>query len=251
MKQSWLDYFRHNAWPAMPWDDPYRLTREERSAVASSIPQFQLGEGSEGNAFVQRARRFAGDAQFIPTLRLFIQEEQRHSASLGRFLDLHGIPRLKKHWLDQAFRRIRRLAALELIVTVLVTAEIIAVPYYRALRNATQSPLLRALCGQILRDEAAHLQYQAGTLARLRLGRSAIRRALTELFHAVLLHGTVLVVWMEHRSLFLRGGYTLTMFRRESEHELSTVHLATYTYNAPVRLNAQPAWTCNSKEDSL
>ena len=158
MKQSWLDYFRHNAWPAMPWDDPYRLTREERSAVASSIQQFQLGEGSEGNAIVQRAQRLAADAQFIPTLRLFIQEEQRHSANLGRFLDLHGILRLKKHWLDQAFRRIRRLAALELTVNVLVTAEIIAVPYYRALRNATQSPLLGALCGQVLQDEAAHLQ---------------------------------------------------------------------------------------------
>jgi hypothetical protein len=243
MTQFWLEYFRHNAWPPMPWDDPYRLTREERSAVASSIQQFQLGEGSEGNAFIQRARRFAGDAEFIPALRLFIQEEQRHSASLGRFLDLHGIPWLKKHWLDQVFRRIRRMAALELIVTVLVTAEIIAVPYYRALHNATQSPLLRALCGQILRDEAAHLQYQAGTLGRLRLGRSAIRRALTELLHAVLLQGTVLAVWMEHRGVFLRGGYTLAMFRQESEEELSAVQLATYTCNAGGRSSIQSSWS--------
>ena len=177
MTQFWLNYFQHNSWPLMPWDDAYRLTREERDAVASSIQQFQLGEGSGGNAFVERARRFADDTQFIPTLRLFIQEEQRHSASLGRFLDMHGIPWLKKHWLDQVFRRLRRMAALELIVTVLVTAEIIAVPYYRALHNATQSPLLRALCGQILRDEAAHLEYQAETLARLRLAdrRSGVR----------------------------------------------------------------------------
>ncbi len=251
MTKFWFDHFQQNPWPAMPWDDPYRLTLEERKAVACSIQQFQLGEGSEGNAFIERARRFADDALFIPTLRLFIQEEQRHSASLGRFLALHGIPWIKKHWLDQVFRRIRRLAALELIVTVLVTAEIVAVPYYRALRKATQSPLLRALCSQILQDEAAHLQYQAGTLARLRGGRAAIQRALTDLLHAVLLQGTVLVVWMEHRSVFLRGGYTLDAFRRESEIELSAVQTATYTCNVLGQLSIQPAWTCNSEESPL
>ncbi len=120
----------------MPWDAAYRLTNEERRAVASSIQHFQLGEGSEGKAFIERACRFDDDAEFLSTLRL------------GRFLDLHGIPWLKKHWRDQVFRRIRRMAWLELII---------AVPYYRALHDATESPLLRALRGQILRDEAAHL----------------------------------------------------------------------------------------------
>jgi hypothetical protein len=236
----------------MPWADTYRLSREESSAVADSIRQFELGEGSDGHGFIARARTFAaaaGDPQFIPTLQLFIKEEQRHSAGLGRFLDLHGIPHLRKHWLDQVFRRIRRMAGLELIVTVLVTAEIIAVPYYRALHNATRSPLLRALCRQILLDEAAHLRYQAGTLAHLRQGRSAIRRALTDLFHAILLHGTVLAVWLEHGSVFLRGGYTLSTFRRESEYELSGVQEATYTRTIAACTRIQAEWTCNSKEN--
>jgi hypothetical protein len=253
MKDTWFEYFQNNVWPAMPWADPYRLSPEETAAVAHSIQQFQLGEGSEGNAFIQRARLFAsasGDPEFVPTLQLFIKEEQRHSSNLGRFMDLHGIPHLKKHWLDQIFRRMRCLAALELIVTVLVTAEIVAVPYYRALHNATRSPLLRALCRQILLDEAAHLQYQAATLGRLRSGRSAIRRALTELFHAFLLNGTVLAVWMEHRRVFLRGRYTLAMFLKESECELSAVQQAGYptcTPNNPASI--QRPWTCNSKEN--
>jgi hypothetical protein len=228
----------------MPWTDPYRLSLEERSAVAGSIQQFQLGEGSEGNAFIRRAQIFAesvGDSGFVPTLQLFIKEEQRHSAGLGRFLDLHRIPHLKKHWLDQIFRRLRRLAALELIVTVLVTAEIIAVPYYRALHDATRSALLRALCRQILLDETVHLQYQAATLARLRNGRSPVLRALTELLHAFLLHGTVLAVWMEHRNVFLRGGYTYRMLLRESERELTGVQQAAYanTSARPVRVPLQ------------
>jgi len=251
MEQSWLDYFRRNSWPAMPWDDPYRLTRDEINAVAGSIQQFQLGEGSEGNAFVRRAARLGDDIDFVPTLRLFIQEEQRHSASLARFLGLHGIPLLRKHWLDQVFRRIRRMAGLELIVTVLVSAEIVAVPYYRALHNATQSPLLRTLCRQILQDEAAHLQYQAETLSRLRRSRSAIDRALVELFHALLLQGTVLTVWIEHRSVFLRGGYTLAKFHRESEEELNTVQTAAYAYDSSSPMRMKAAWICNSNEGSL
>jgi hypothetical protein len=108
---------------------------------------------------------------------------------------------------------------------------------------------LRALCRQILLDEAAHLRYQAGTLAHLRQSRSAVRRALTDLFHAILLHGTVLAVWLEHGSVFLRGGYTLSTFRRESEYELSGVQEATYTRTIKASTRIQPEWTCNSKEN--
>src|SRR3954466_14782926 len=118
MSKPWLQYFQSNSWPEMPWADSYRLTPDETHAVAASVQQFELGEGSEGNAFIRRARIFAedrNDTDFVPTLQLFIQEEQRHSGALGRFLDLHGIPHLKKHWLDQCFRRLRRLAGLELI----------------------------------------------------------------------------------------------------------------------------------------
>jgi len=244
MQGTWFQYFQNNLWPAIPWDDPYRLTAAEAAAVAASIQQFELGEGSEGNAFIRRARTFAeaaADSEFVPTLQLFIKEEQRHSASLGRFLDMHGVPHLKKHWLDQIFRRLRRMAGLELIVTVLVSAEIIAVPYYRALHNATHSPLLRALCRQILIDEAVHLQYQAETLSGLREGRSTIRRALTELAHAFLLHGTVLAVWLEHRKVFLCGGYTLAKFLQESEFELRGVQRLTYA-------STLPAWPLGAKE---
>jgi hypothetical protein len=246
MRNTWFEYFENNLWPAMPWDSTYRLTTEELAAVASSIQQFELGEGSEGRAFIERAWTATQDPHFVATLELFIKEEQRHSTSLGRFLSLHGVPHLQKHWLDQVFRRIRRLAGFELIVTVLVTAEVIAVPYYRALHDATKSDLLRALCRQILIDEAAHLQYQAGSLAMLRGGRSIIRRALTELGHAFLLHGSILAVWLEHRSVFLRGGYTLAKFRRECEQELSGIQQATYSCTPAKISGIQGAWTYNS-----
>ena len=52
--------------------------------------------------------------------------------------------------------------------TVLVTAEVLAIPFYQALRDATRSSLLRAICVRILCDEASHLNYQALTIGLIR-----------------------------------------------------------------------------------
>lgn len=100
-----------------------------------------------------------------------MKEEQRHSACLLRFMQREGIPAASSHWVDTVFRRLRVLAGLELSLRVLVSAEIIAIPYYRALGAATRSPLLRAICARILQDEAVHLRFQASSLSRLSASR--------------------------------------------------------------------------------
>jgi len=212
---DWLEYFRsnRNAGGLLPWQTSDRLTSQERACVAASIQQFQLGEGSAGAGFLRRGAAYArvtGDAAFVPALDLFIQEEQLHSGWLGRFLDLEGIPRLQKHWVDRVFRRLRGLAGLELCVAVLVAAEAIAIPYYRALRDATGSPLLRAICNHVLHDEEAHLGYQGLTLSRFRRGPMKLWA------HRAFLSITVAVVWMEHRRVFDRAGYDFSGFYAET-----------------------------------
>jgi hypothetical protein len=179
-----------------------------------------LGEGSEGNGLKERARCSAlatGDPDFLPALDLFIREEQRHSSDLGRFLDREGIARLKHHWVDRSFRRVRKLAGLELSLSVLVTAEIAAVPYYSALSQATASPLLQAICVRIFDDEMDHLRYQSHNLSRLR----SLRRWHADfgewVARAGLMFGTLVIVWKQHRRLFRAGGYSWTRFRCECE----------------------------------
>src|SRR6185369_15651809 len=129
-------------------------------------------------------------------------EEQGHSGMLGRFLDRERIPRLTSHWVDGIFRRLRKLAGLEVCAMVLVTAEVLAVPFYQALRDATRSRLLRSICVRILCDEAAHLNYQALTLGLalrpLRDGSRAIR----QVCHSLLFNGTALLLWFQHRRVF-------------------------------------------------
>lgn len=154
----------------------------------------------------------SSDLWFLPSLELFIAEEQRHSEMLGRFLDREGIIRLSNHWLDNTFRRLRKLAGLEVCVMVLVTAEVLAVPFYQALRDATRSQLLRSICMRILGDEAAHLKYQALTLGLVRrpLGNKA--RQIRFLCHSIMFHCTAVILWQQHHKLFQAAGWSFRRF---------------------------------------
>jgi hypothetical protein len=198
----------------LPWDDGYQLSGDERAVVIESIQQFQLGENAQGRRLLQRAG--ALDAEFVQALRLFIKEEQRHSDLLGRFLVRQGSCCLRRHWVHAAFRRVRGLAGLELRMRVLATAEVLAIPYYTALRDATGSPLLHSICCRILAEEAEHLRFQAFTFGRLGSRRRALARKLACGAHRWFLMATTLLVWMEHRMVFRAGGYSLRELWKQS-----------------------------------
>jgi hypothetical protein len=219
--KSWCSYFLANAFDPrdMPWDDPYSLSRDERRAIQHSIQQFQLGEGAEGRRLQERGRAYSravDDPQFSEALALFVKEEQRHSAHLLRFMRAQGIPALSSHWVDSVFRHLRVLAGLELSLRVLVTAELIAVPYYRALGRATASNLLQAISARILEDESAHLKFQSSMLSRLSAGRNSLAQRVVWRLHRLFLVATSLVVWIEHGSVFRAAGYAFQNFAREA-----------------------------------
>ena len=218
LPEEWVRYFKRNAAAvrSIPWDDPYRLSPRERVVLAHSIRQFQLGERSTGRCLEARAvrwlRRRKDDRRILDAIRAFVAEESRSGDELGRFLDIEGIPRLKRHWLEMTFRSLRRLGGFETEVRVLAAAEIISLSYYRALREATQSPILREIARLILRDKAAHLRFHASNLARFAGPLDALKRAAQLVF----LVGTVMAVWIEHRSVLVAGGYRLRTFLFES-----------------------------------
>jgi rubrerythrin len=213
MAQPWLLYFRSNqADPQeIPWQDVQPPSAEMAPFLIPSLQLFQLGEGARGMTFLELGRRHAestGDLDFIETLALFISEEQRHSALLARYLRAVGAPLLERHWVDGIFRRLRKLAGLECMVTVLVTAEVVAVPYYRAVHRTSACPALRAICLRILREEAQHLLFQASTLAALQRARPDWWIRLTRFAQHVLLAGTCVTVWVQHGKLLHRGQVT-------------------------------------------
>jgi 1,2-phenylacetyl-CoA epoxidase catalytic subunit len=92
---------------------------------------------------------------------------------------------------------------------VLATAEVLAIPYYTALREATGSRLLRSICTRILEEESQHLRFQAFTFGRLGSRRPAVLQEFVRAAHRWFLQATTLLVWMEHGLVFQAGGYSL------------------------------------------
>jgi hypothetical protein len=205
--EIWRQYFLANRERAclLEWDRSEPLSGAERLVVGRSIQQFQLGEYARGRGFLRRASRhpeLGSQPEFVKSLELFIQEEQRHSSLLRDFLEHEHIPLLGGDAVDHVFRRLRKLAGLEVCVMVLVTAEVLAIPFYSALRGATNSRALKAICARILRDEAAHQKYQALTLGMIRRRLSRPGRAMRHVTHSALFKAAALVLWVQHRRVF-------------------------------------------------
>jgi hypothetical protein len=223
--QRWIEYFRRNDASLMviPWELGIQLSPDEKRAVASSVPEFQLGESSDGLRFIEMAELHAlrgGDVEYVRALKLFIREEQRHGRELGKVLDLAGISRINHSWSDAIFRWMRHRCGLALSIAVLVTAEIIAKIYYIAVREATASVPIRRLCDQILQDEVEHIYFQCERLAILRRGWPGILIKLIHAWHWLFMAGTCAVVWRKHRLLLRRGGYGFFSFCRSVFAEL-------------------------------
>lgn len=209
----WLSYFESNKhhFDHLDWNNDVSLMPLEKALISSSVQQFQRGEYSEGKHFRQFAKNLR-DETYLETVKIFIREEQDHANVLGRFMDMQGIARIKRDWLDNVFRRLRKLAGLEGTVTVLLTAEIISMVYYNALMRATSSRLLQQICRQILKDEEMHLRFQCYTLGIIYERKGLLSRFFASLIHTVLMAGTIIMVWWFHRKVLKAGGYGLLSF---------------------------------------
>jgi len=217
--EIWLNHFEYHAQRPcrLPAGLPDRLTPEERRLIASSIATFQLGEQSAGSTLLRAAQRYA-TAHQLPSLvritELFIREEQRHAALLRAFMEDHQIPLKSTDWTDRVFRRLRRLAGLELYLHVLICAELIGTVYYRALECATGCQRLKVLCRTFVAEELAHVGFESQLLLAMRARRPSAARALMRSTHRAFFAGTCVVVWSTHGSLLRHRGYDLRAFLR-------------------------------------
>ncbi|GAA4495232.1 hypothetical protein GCM10023172_06610 [Hymenobacter ginsengisoli] len=206
-------YFQtnHARFADLAWDDPHQLGPAELRAVRTSIQTFQRGEGTGGDHLTALAEQL-GDADYAAAMRLFIQEEEGHAAMLGQFMDRQGIERLQTHWLHAIFRKLGRPLGLVHMVRVILTAEVVATIYYRALFRATYSGLLQQICRRILLDEEMHLAFHCVAVRQLSPRRNWLSRWLWRQAYRGLMAGTALVVYGTCRRTFRAGGYGLLSF---------------------------------------
>lgn len=221
----WRNHFRRNLLEELEPRTRDSWGPGEAEVLGHSLAQFQLGESSDGRHLLGYARRFgdtSGDSWLAEAMALFIQEENRHASWLGEFLKAQGFPLLRHCWQDAVFRVFRKLLGFGLMVAVLVCAEIVAVPYYTAVREMTVSTWLRAICARLLSDEAMHLRFQAtnlGAVWRKWKFLRAFRRC-----HKALMAVICLFVWQQHGSVLRRGGYTRLTFLTRCLDLLEEVH---------------------------
>jgi hypothetical protein len=216
---SWLNHFEHHALRPrrVPQGLADVLTRGEARLIAGSIATFQRGEQSDGRTLLRAAERFARTNEMPHLVRivdLLIREERRHASLLRAFMQDHRMPLKSADWTDGVFRRVRRLAGLELYLNVLISAELIGNVYYRALESATHCRRLQVLCRTLVADELAHVGFESQLLLALRSRRGAASRILMRSLHLSFFTGTSLVVWLTHRAVLRRAGHSARSFLR-------------------------------------
>jgi hypothetical protein len=172
-------------------------------AVWASIQRFQVGEDGDGANLVGKADQ-AGDADYAQAVRLFVAEEQNHARLLARLLAAGDVPTLTGHWSDTVFVWLRRLMGLRVELLVLMIAEVVALRYYRAVRDGAPDPLTSDVAARILSDEQRHVPFHCERLhAALAELPRPIRRPVMVLWRLLLL-AVSLVVAADHGSALRR-----------------------------------------------
>ncbi|MGW3283514.1 ferritin-like domain-containing protein [Streptomyces sp. NPDC001002] len=166
-------------------------------AIWSSVQRFQVGEDGDGANLVAKADQ-AGDADYARAVRLFVAEEQNHARLLARLLHSGGRQTLTGHWTDTVFVRLRRLMGLRLELLVLMIAEVVALRYYRALRDGTDDPLTSSVASRILADEERHVPFHCDRLHGSLTELPRVTRRPTLLLWRALLLTVTLVVAVDH-----------------------------------------------------
>ena len=212
---EWLEFFRENDKYRLQIDfsNETTLPADIKALILPSVSAFQIGEHSDGLHLIKVSEAFASkfdEPTYPEVMKLFIREENFHSSYLGEFMRYHGLPLRKSNFLDKTFRRLRRRSDIRPEVVTLVTAEIVALSYYSALSDVTDSPALKRICTQMLHDELPHVIFQSYTLGHfkeskwLKLQRHLLMRAAT------------LAVWTAYGKVFRAAGWTYSKFKQEN-----------------------------------
>lgn len=209
----WVGHFRRDLqrdW-TIPWDRDAAFSTAERARIASSIAEFQRGESSEARSYLAKSARFGdrqGDESFHRASKSFVEAENLHAGLLLRFMRQTEIPEQRRSSRDGVFRWLRSLSDLGWTSRVILIAEIVAQEYYPCLRAATNHPVLKRICDQIISEEAAHIRFQAERIARIESSQHRVWSTLRDAIQAGLMVGTAWVVYVgHHRVLSVRMGF--------------------------------------------
>jgi hypothetical protein len=174
-------------------------------ALVRSLQRFQTGEDGDGASLLAKSTR-AGDRDYLAAVRLFVAEEQNHARLLKNVLAYGGESTIDGHWTDTVFVAVRRALGLRLELMTLMLAEVVALRYYRALRDGTGDALVTEVAGRIVADEQRHVPFHVDRLRDGFADAPGTARLIAAGFWWVLMTGATLVVAVDHgRALHILG----------------------------------------------
>jgi hypothetical protein len=144
-----------------------------------------------------------------------VDEERQHARWLGILRERFGGERVESHWSDSAFVLLRHIGGLRREICVLLTAELVALTYYRVLALAYDDPVLCAACERILLDERGHVAFHRATLSREFARMPAVPRAAAVLAWRSFVAATASVVAWDHREVLEAAGIGRAEFTGE------------------------------------
>lgn len=213
--KKWTEWFAYNNEHRLSVDFSQEtgLSEEEKRLIFPSVRAFQKGEGSDGVCLMNTVRKFAeniGEEAYTEAMQWFVKEENWHSAYLKQYMKHYDVKSAEKNFLDKCFRKLRQAGGLKCEITVLVTAEMIALTYYDALAKSVASPALGSICRQMLHDELPHIMFQSYTLSHFR------NNFADRFLRILLMEATLLFVWAAYHKVYEAGGYSFTKYFREN-----------------------------------
>ncbi len=213
---NWLNYFERNAArrKPIPWHLEFAVEPHLRDPLIHTLQRFQIGESGEGK-FLKKWAAQSGDADFVATIDLFVQEEQEHSRIMACLLERLDAPLLQSHWSDNLFVFVRHVGGLKFEIMMFLVAEIIAKRFFRALYDGTDEPILRAVFGQIVREERAHVAFNCYALRCFSDLLSPLEKWATKLLWRALFRLTCLIVMFDHRTILRAVGVGSGQFWHE------------------------------------
>ncbi|MEM9485650.1 MAG: ferritin-like domain-containing protein [Cyanobacteria bacterium P01_F01_bin.116] len=197
--KDWARVFARNTqqWQQFAVDFDVQAAKLEPEFIGS-IQAFQLTEQSEGKRLMAIAQQYAAHhnaPDYVKAIQHFIGEEQRHADYLSRVLQANGASTLTKQWTDSIFRNLRQLVGPELMLSLLLMAEIVAIAYYSSLARASQNLHAKRLFERILQDETTHIQFHCEHMTSFTPLLDSLRWTAQRLFLAMV----TVVIWADHR----------------------------------------------------
>lgn len=214
MFAQWVTQFSENAAQRARAAEPdWASIGALPAELVRSIQKFQTGEDGDGASLI---RKSAADPVYQQAVRLFVAEEQNHARLLRELLHASGNSTIAGHWSDKVFVSVRQAFGLRLELATLLVAEVVALRYYRALRDGAADPIVADTAGRILADEQQHVPFHTD---RLRQGFANLTRPARLVLTAswwILLLGATTVVALDHGKALAHTGVSRIRFIRET-----------------------------------